>query len=301
MKVLLFGAAGQLGTDLRRALAGLGEVVGVARRVQPGAGIAQALDIGDVKAVERMIESCAPDIVVNAAAYTAVDRAETERDVCFQVNAAAPTVMARACRRTGARLVHYSTDYVFDGDASVPYVETAPVAPQGVYGASKVAGEDGILASGCDALVIRAAWVYALHGHNFLRTMLKLASERDELRVVADQTGCPTPAWLIADTTARLLETAAPAGVYHLVTRGRTTWHGFAEAIVDEAIARRMLGRRPRVIAITTADYPTPAKRPAFSVLDTSRVEAAIGEAMPEWREALAQTFDRVGAMHGRR
>lgn len=299
MRILLFGAAGQLGTDLRPALAALGDVVATARQAEPAAGIDRAIDIADVDAIERIIDECRPDLVVNAAAYTAVDRAESERELCFRVNAEAPAAMADACRRNGARLVHYSTDYVFDGRATAPYAESAPISPQGVYGASKAAGEAAIRSSGCDALVIRTAWVYALHGHNFLRTMLRLASERDELRVVADQIGCPTPAWLIAETTARLLQASAPADTYHLVARGQASWHAFAEAIMHEALARNVLMRAPVVTAITTADYPTPAKRPAFSVLDTSRVESVVGAVMPHWRDALARTFDRA-AMHAR-
>jgi dTDP-4-dehydrorhamnose reductase len=190
--------------------------------------------------------------------------------------------------------VHYSTDYIFDGRSAEPYREEHPTAPQGAYGASKEAGERAVREAYPDALILRTAWVYALHGSNFLRTMLRLGAERDELRVVADQVGCPTPSWFIADTTARLLAPATgAAGTLHLVTRGRTSWHGFATAIFEEAAQRGLVGRAPRVVPITTSEYPTPAARPAFSVLDPARLEAALGRPVPDWRSALSRTFDR--------
>ena len=294
MKILLIGATGQVGTDLMRTLPELGPVLATARDASPASGIQMALDVTDTDAIDRVVSEYRPQLVVNASAYTAVDRAESERELAFRVNRDAPAAMARACERTGATFVHYSTDYVFDGSASSPYVETSTQSPQGVYGASKAAGEEAILAAGCDALILRTAWVYALHGQNFLRTMLRLASERDEVRVVADQTGCPTPSWLIAEMTTRMLRSpATSAGTYHLVTSGQTTWHGFAQAIFDEAAVRGMLARVPAVRAIATSDYPTPARRPAYSVLDNGALETAIGTAIPDWREALRGTFDR--------
>ena len=297
MKILLIGAAGQVGTDLRRTLPELGSVLATARDASPASGIQRALDVTDSDAIDRLVSEYRPELVVNASAYTAVDRAESEPDLAFRVNRDAPAAMARACGRIGATLVHYSTDYVFDGAASTPYVETAPQSPQGVYGASKAAGEDAVRTAGCDALILRTAWVYALHGQNFLRTMLRLASERDELRVVADQAGCPTPSWLIAETTVRMLRSAATStGTYHLVTSGQTTWHGFAQAIFDAAAARGMLARIPAMRPIATSDYPTPARRPAYSVLDNRALEAAIGATMLNWREALRETFDRGAA-----
>lgn len=297
MKILLIGAAGQVGTDLRRTLPELGSVLATARDASPASGIQLALDVTDSDAIDRVVSEYRPELVVNASAYTAVDRAESELDLAFRVNRDAPAAMARACERIGATLVHYSTDYVFDGSSSSPYVETSQQAPQGVYGASKAAGEAAIRNAGCNALILRTAWVYALHGQNFLRTMLRLASERDELRVVADQTGSPTPSWLIAETTVRMLRSPATSvGTYHLVTSGQTTWHGFAQAIFEEAAVRGMLARTPVVRPIATSDYPTPARRPAYSVLDNRAVEAAIDAAMPDWREALRETFDRGAA-----
>lgn len=293
MRILLLGAAGQLGIALRGTLGALGEVVAVARTAAPASGIAHSLDMADTVAVEQRVEASGADVVVNAAAYTAVDRAESERDLCFRVNAEAPGAMARACHRTGARLVHFSTDYVFDGTASEPYAESATTAPQGIYGASKEAGEKAIRTAECDALVIRTAWVYALHGQNFLTTMLRLGAEREELRVVADQAGSPTPAWLIARSAADMIRARVGGGTYHVVSRGCTTWHGFAQAIMDEAWTRGMVARKPAVTAITSAEYPTPARRPSYSVLDPSRVESELGLAMPHWRDALSATFDR--------
>jgi dTDP-4-dehydrorhamnose reductase len=296
MKVLLFGANGQVGTELRRSLAPLGDLVATTRSgTLPDGAPCVAADLGVPDALPTLIETVAPDIVVNAAAYTAVDRAEGERELAFRINAEAPGVIARACAARGAWLVHYSTDYVFDGSASRPYREDDPVAPLGVYGASKYAGELAIGDSGARHLILRTAWVYAAHGHNFLRTMLRLASERDVLRVVADQVGCPTPASLLADSTAQLLDRLpAHSATLHLTSTGQTSWHGFAEAIVEGAQARGLIARRPRVDAITTAEYPTPAARPAYSVLDTGRIARDFGVHPPAWQDGLGSVLDEM-------
>lgn len=292
MKVLLIGASGQVGHELRRSLAPLGELITTTRTGQLDDGsVCEALDLAKTDSIEPFVERIEPDVVVNAAAYTAVDRAESEPELAMRINADAPARMASACARLGIRLVHYSTDYVFDGTARTPYREDAPTAPLGVYGESKLAGEEAIRASGVDHLILRTAWVYSLHGHNFLRTMLRLGAERDTLRVVSDQIGCPTPAWLIADVTARLLERDARTAVVHVVTRGQTSWHGFAEAIFEHAVLHGRLERAPGVEAISTADYPTPARRPAYSVLDTAALATQIGSAVPEWRDALSITL----------
>lgn len=295
MRILLVGAAGQLGTDLRPRLSRLGEVVCATRTGEVDGHPCERLDVGDLEAVDALVRLVEADVVVNAAAYTAVDRAESERDLAFRVNAGAPAVMAAACRAVGARFVHFSTDYVFPGDATVPYREDDPTGPRSVYGESKQAGEQGVREAHPEALILRTAWVYALHGHNFLRTMLRLGAEREELRVVADQAGCPTPSWLIADTTLRLLERTGAMGTCHLVAGGQTTWHGFAEAIFDEAVTHGLLARAPRVVPIGTTEFPTPARRPAYSVLDTSRLARDFGIHVPDWRSALERTFADAG------
>ena len=289
MRVLLFGANGQVGHELRRALAPLGEVICATRSGTLADGTAcQAADFDAPQTLAPLVAELAPDVVVNAAAYTAVDRAESEREAAFRANAQAPGELAGACARSGALLVHYSTDYVFDGLGTRPYREDDPTAPLGVYGASKLAGEQAVAGSGARHLVLRTAWVYASHGHNFMRTMLRLARERDELRVVADQVGTPTPAALIADVTARIV--AGPfdsSGIRHLTAGGETSWHGFASAIVARALALGLIARAPQVLPITTADYPTPAPRPAYSRLDCARLEEELGVALPDWKQAL--------------
>ena len=289
MKLLLLGGNGQVGRELRRSLLPLGELV-VATR--DGGDADAAADFDAPASLAVLIEQTAPEVVVNAAAYTAVDKAETDAAAAFRINAEAPAAIAQACVDTDALLVHYSTDYVFDGNATRPYREDDATAPLGVYGASKLAGEQAIRASGARHAILRTAWVYAAHGKNFLLTMLRLANERDELRVVADQIGAPTPAAWIADATAEIIRRGVMAsGTWHLVADGETSWHGFAEAIVDEAHALGLIARKPRVVAIPTADYPTPARRPAYSVLDTTRLQRDFGVAPPDWRDGLRRTL----------
>jgi dTDP-4-dehydrorhamnose reductase len=296
MKILLFGGNGQVGSELRRSLGPLGDVVATTRSgtLEDGTACDRA-DFDAPESLAALIERVAPEIVVNAAAHTAVDRAESELDAAFRANAQAPQAIAEACARRGIRLVHYSTDYVFDGRGTRPYREDDPTAPAGVYGASKLAGEEAIRASGAPHLILRTAWVYAAHGRNFLRTILRLAGERDELRVVADQIGTPTPATLIADATARVLaQPATRSGTWHLTATGATSWHGFAEAIMQGAHARGLIARIPRVLPIATADYPTPAARPAYSVLDCSALQRDFGIALPDWQEGLSRTLDEL-------
>ena len=296
MRILLFGANGQVGTELRRSLAPLGDVVATTRSGRFDDGTpCEAADFDAPQSLPPLIARLAPDLVVNAAAHTAVDRAESEPDAAFRANAEAPGAIAAACAARGATLVHYSTDYVFDGSGTRPYREDDPTAPLGVYGASKLAGEEAIRASGARHLIFRTAWVYAAHGRNFLRTMLRLAAERDELRVVADQVGTPTPAALIADITAQVLRRRPThAGTWHLTATGRTSWHGFAEAIVAGAHARGLLAAVPRVVPIATADYPTPAARPAWSVLDTDRLQREFEIRPPSWQDGLGAVLDRM-------
>jgi dTDP-4-dehydrorhamnose reductase len=300
MKLLLLGGTGQVGTELRRSLAQLGEVVVATRDGRLGDRTCEAADFDQPDSLPVLVERIAPDVVVNAVAYTAVDRAEDERDAAFRANAEAPRALARACAARDALLVHYSTDYVFDGRGTRPYREDDPTAPLGVYGASKLAGEQAIRASGCRHLVFRTAWVYAAHSHNFLRTMLRVGAERPELRVVADQFGTPTPAALIADATVQVLQQSPQAsGLWHLTASGHTSWHGFAEAIFAGAVERGLLTRAPRVAAIATTEYPTPAARPMYSVLDTTALQRDFGIALPDWPEGLARVLDELESGQG--
>jgi len=296
LRILLLGANGQVGTELRRSLAPLGELVPATRdgRLKDGS-TCEVADFDDPAALEHVVARLAPDIVVNAAAHTAVDRAESEPDAARRANAHAPGAIARACAARDALFVHYSTDYVFDGSASRPYREDDPTSPLGVYGASKLAGETAIAESGARYMIFRTAWVYAAHGHNFLRTMLRLARERDELRVVADQVGSPTSAGHIADTTAAVLaQRPDRSGLWHLTCDGRTSWHGFAEAIMAGAVERGLLDKAPRVVPIPTSDYPTPAARPAFSVLDNTRLQRDFGRAPVDWQDGLSRVLDTL-------
>jgi dTDP-4-dehydrorhamnose reductase len=294
-RILLLGANGQLGSELRRSLAPLGEIAFATRRgALPDGTSCELADFDQPETLPALVERAAPAIVVNAAAYTAVDRAEQEPDAAQRANAQAPAALAAACAVHDALLVHYSTDYVFDGTGDRPLREDDPTSPLGTYGRSKLEGERAIGQSGCRHMILRTAWVYALHGQNFLRTMLRVGAERESLRVVADQVGSPTPAWLIADATAAILRKGVvESGVRHLVAGGRTSWHGFAEAIFAQAHARGLLERVPQVEAIATSEYPTPAPRPAWSVLDSSRLALEYGLDLPDWRTALSMTLSQ--------
>lgn len=239
-----------------------------------------------------LVHEVEPDVVINAAAYTAVDRAESEPELAFRINAEAPRALAEACTRHDSLLVHYSTDYVFSGRGERPYREDDPADPLGVYGASKLAGEEAIRETGCRHVILRTAWVYAAHGHNFLRTMLRLGAERDVLRVVSDQVGTPTSARLIARTTMDLLRRASDQSrTLHLTAGGQTTWHGFAEAIFAGAVECGLLAKAPCVEAIATNDYPTPAARPAYSVLDNAELVSLLGRPPDDWQNGLEQVL----------
>ena len=275
--ILLTGADGQVGFELARGLAVHGDVIAVDRA---------ALDLADADAIVASVRQVRPQLIVNAAAYTAVDRAESERDAAFAVNALAPGILAEEAKRLDAVLIHYSTDYVFDGQGVSPYDEDAPTGPLNVYGASKLEGERAIAQAGARAVVFRTGWVYGARGSNFLLTMLRLAKERDELRVVADQHGTPNWCRTLADATTATVARGLPwlaerAGLYHLASSGSTTWHGFAQAIIGDVA-------RPRVVGIATSDYPTPARRPAYGVLSARRFVATFDYTLPDWRAALA-------------
>ncbi|HHA2819166.1 TPA: dTDP-4-dehydrorhamnose reductase [Stenotrophomonas maltophilia] len=296
MTVLVFGGNGQVGQELLRALTPLGTVVATTRSGQlPDGSACEVADFGQPDSLPALLDRLQPSVVVNAAAYTAVDRAEQEVDAAFAANAQAPGVIARWCAAQGVPFVHYSTDYVFDGQGTAPYREDEPTAPLGVYGTSKRDGEEAVRAAGGRHLIFRTAWVYASHGANFLRTMLRVGAERDALRVVADQIGTPTPAALIADVTAMALQRSPSlSGTWHLTANGQTSWYGFAEAIFAEALALGVLERVPVVEEITSADYPTPARRPAWSVLDNRGLQDALGIRLPDWRQGLHAVMRRL-------
>ena len=295
MRILLLGANGQMGRALRSPLSSLGEVVMGARDEDPVEGLVKA-DLALEGEVGSLIETLRPDYVVNVAAYTAVDKAEQEPALAERVNHHAVFEIARACTETGAALVHISTDYVFDGGGEGPYQPGDPTYPLGVYGVSKLRGEQAIRSTGCTHVMLRTAWAYGLEGSNFLTTMLRLGAEREELGVVNDQIGSPTPTWWIAEVISRVIRKGVSGGAtHHMVTEGQVSWHGFALAIFEEAVARGMLARSPKVRAITSDDYPTPARRPPYSVLDTRSLRAAYDIEPLQWRVALMETFDRGG------
>ena len=285
MKILVTGINGQVGFELHRSLQALGEVVAVDRA---------QMDLSKLQQVRDVIRAVRPDLIVNPAAYTAVDQAENERELAFRINGEAPAVMAEEAKKLGAGLVHFSTDYVFDGSKVGPYVETDPTCPVNVYGASKLAGEQAIIAAGVPHLILRTSWVYGMRGKNFLLTVLRLAAERDQLRIVGDQFGSPTWSRTIADTTAQLLArldaregllaamAGGQGGIYHLTASGSTSWHGFTEQIV----AHPSVANKPQVTAIATHEYPLPARRPHNSVMAAGRL-AAQGIHLPGWQTAL--------------
>jgi dTDP-4-dehydrorhamnose reductase len=309
MRILVLGATGQVGRELMHTLPPLGEVVPAALGGELADG-SHCLDVDFTSAdsLAGVLDEARAQVIVNAAAYTAVDRAEDEPALADRINHVAVAEIGAWARRNAAHVVHYSTDYVFDGTSTRPYREDDATAPLGVYGRTKLAGEDALRASGARHLILRTAWVYASHGHNFLQTMLKLAGERDELRVVDDQIGAPTPARLIADTTSRalgVLEASDEAddrradGTYHLVSAGHCSWFEFATAIFSGAAHRGLVARAPRIVPIATADFPTRARRPAYSVLDCSRIEGAFGLQLPAWQSELAGVLDELAAARG--
>ncbi len=284
MKILLFGRDGQLGTYLASKLEAIGSVQAYDQ---------SDFDLGDLDRLRQVVIAQRPDVVVNAAAYTAVDQAESDALSAERINAEAPAVMAVAAQKAGALLVHYSTDYVFDGASRQPYTEDSPTRPLGVYGKTKLAGEEAVRAAGGAHLVLRTAWLYSNYGRNFFKTMLRLASERDELRVVDDQVGTPTYARLVADASVQMIAAMTEgnvlrserSGLYHMTCEGFTTWHGFAQRIVELSGQ----GERVRVKPIGTAEYPTPAQRPSYSVLSCDKLARMFAIRLPHWDTALEQ------------
>lgn len=288
-RILLIGKNGQVGWELRRTLAPLGPVLAVDY---------PEIDLSDAAAARQLVLENKPTVVINAAAYTAVDKAETEPEKAQLINALAPGVLAEAANQTGAWLIHFSTDYIFDGAKTTPYVEADAPNPLGVYGRTKLAGDEAVRAVGGQHLIFRLCWVYGARGQNFLLTMLRLARERETLRVVADQFGCPTPSRLIAEATALALrqvllaaDAGAFSGTYHLAAAGSATWHEFAARIVGLMPEAERKCRE--VAAITTAEYPTPARRPAYSVLDCGKLKKVFGLELPDWEAGLRLVLDK--------
>lgn len=281
-RILLTGANGQVGWELQHTCPPGVELIALTR---------EQLDLTDVEAIRRSVRDLRPNVILNPAAYTAVDRAESEPELAQAVNATAPGVLAEEARKQGALLMHYSTDYVFDGKKETPYSEDDAPHPQSIYGQTKLAGEGAVRASGCRHLILRTSWVYGVHGGNFVKTVLRLAHERDQLRIVADQFGAPTWARLLARVTWELLPRFRDdlSGVYHLTASGRTSWHQYAATIVAEA--RRYdaaLRDKPLVIQpIATHEYPLPAARPANSCLATDKLRTTFGVSLPPWQDDL--------------
>ena len=294
MRILLTGKNGQVGFELQRSLAVLGEVIAVDQN---------DCDLTDPVSLRRLVAGLEPQIIVNPAAYTAVDRAESERDLAHAVNAVAPGILGEEASRLGALVIHYSTDYVFDGAKSGWYSEDDSPHPQSTYGTTKLAGERALLESGADSLIFRTSWVFGAHGGNFAKTMLRLAGERDELKVVADQWGAPTSAALLADVTAQVVaryqreaRSDFPFGLYHLVAGGECSWHDYARTVVSAALAAgKPLRTTPeRILPIATADYPTAAKRPANSRMATAKLRETFGLVLPPWQIGLAHVLEQI-------
>ena len=292
MRILLLGKGGQVGWELQRSLAPLGEVMALDH--DDGGSFT------DPAGLLARVQAYAPQVIVNAAAHTAVDKAESEPDLVRQINASTPTLLAIEAARLGALLVHYSTDYVFDGSGSTPRHEDAPINPLSVYGATKAEGEDGIRASGCHHLILRTSWVYAARGGNFAKTMLRLAAEREQLKVIDDQIGAPTGAELLADITAHMLRAArvnpALCGTYHAVAGGETSWYDYARFVIETARAKgQPIKVAPdQILPIPTSSYPTPAKRPLNSRLDASKLQQRFGLRLPHWQQGVARMLTEI-------
>ena len=293
MKILLLGASGQLGFELCQNLKMLGELTPTARHADNDRQV-QPLDLIDQAQLSKTLARTKPDLIVNAAAFTAVDQAEDQQSLATVLNATVPGVLADYAARHGAALVHFSTDYVFDGQADRPYLETDACQPQGVYGSSKLAGEAAIQEAGCRHLILRTSWVYGARGKNFLLTILRAASERDQLSIVDDQWGSPTWTCMLARLTVGAIGSLQQAGdwdqrggAYHLSANDQTTWFRFADQFIKLAVQQGLLKRAPELKAVATADYPTRARRPAYSVLDNGEFEKAFGVQVPNWQSQL--------------
>ena len=296
MKILLLGKHGQVGWELQRSLAPLGQLIALDRHGANGL----CGDLGDLPGIAATVRAVQPQVIVNAAAYTAVDKAESERDLAQRLNAEAPAVLAREAAACGALLLHYSTDYVFDGSGDQPWREDDATGPLSVYGATKRQGEQAIVGSGCAHLILRTSWVYAARGGNFAKTMLRLAQERERLTVIDDQWGAPTGAELIADVSAHAIvqtrQQPGKAGIYHLAAAGHTTWFAYAKHVLAQARQAQpaIKIKASEVAPITTADYPTPARRPLNSRLDTRKLESTFGLTLPPWQHGVDRMLTEI-------
>lgn len=297
-RILLLGRNGQVGWELQRSLAPLGDVIGfdIGDEYRHGEQVLRG-DLTDLEGLRKTIQSIRPQVIVNAAAYTAVDRAEEEHDLATLINAEAPAVLAEEARALGALLVHYSTDYVYDGSGATAWQEVSPTGPLNHYGASKLAGDQAIQASGCRHLIFRTSWVYGARGANFLATMARLIREREALQVIDDQIGAPAGAELLADVTAHAIRSVqvdpALEGLYHLSAAGETSWHGYATFIAEwlQEQGIEIKATPDRIAPIPTAKWPTPAQRPLNSRLDTGKLERAFGLVMPHWQQGVARVL----------
>jgi dTDP-4-dehydrorhamnose reductase len=296
MKILLLGKNGQVGWELQRSLAPLGDVIAL----DFDSPAPWTADFSKPESLAATVRAIKPDIIVNAAAHTAVDKAESEPDFARALNATSPAVLAREAAASGAWLMHYSTDYVFDGSGTTPWSEDSATGPLSIYGVTKLEGEEAIRASGCKHLIFRTSWVYAARGGNFAKTMLKLAKERDRLTVIDDQIGSPTGADLLADITAHALRSArlAPAlsGTYHLVANGETSWHGYARHVIDfaRAAGQPIKVADDAIVPVPTSAFPTPAKRPANSRMDTRKLCSAFDVTLPSWQSGVDRMLTEV-------
>ena len=288
MKILLIGANGQVGYELWRSLQYIGEVIPTTTVGAEINGMPTiSLDLSKPEDIEKKITAVQPNLICNAAAYTAVDDAENDKQAAFTINAGAPAILAKFSVINDAKLIHYSTDYVFSGKASTPWKEEATTNPQGVYAESKLAGEQAIVDSGCEHLIFRTAWVFSDRGQNFLQAMLRLGRENDELNIVNDQIGSPTWASSIAMATALCLQNSDANGIYHMTSSGKTSWCGFARRIFSQTEKLGLIPLIPKINGIPTTQYPTPAARPAYSVLDCKKLKSTFNITMPNWQTAL--------------
>jgi dTDP-4-dehydrorhamnose reductase len=301
MKILLLGKNGQVGWELQRTLAPLGELVALDRDGADGL----VGDLVDEAGLRATVAAVSPDVIVNAAAYTDVDRAESEPELAYCINAGALEVLAEEAAARGIWLVHYSTDYVFDGSGERPWREDDATGPLSVYGKSKLAGEEAIRKSGCRHLILRTSWVYDMRGQNFAHAMLKLASERERLTVVSDQIGAPTGAELVAGVTAHLVRgistgfvSEVMAGTYHLTAAGETSWYAYACLVIEEARRRGIVLKVKEVVPIRSTDWPAPAIRPLNSRLDTTRLQTVFGFHLPDWRIGVMRLFDEISIQY---